>query len=156
MSRSSLRLSLFAVKSDTEQNGAKQAADAIHAPDVQRIIQAAWRCIARSGIDRSKTSVPNRQAVPTGTSRAPHSLAPVDADTHASAIDADAQTAMLPQIMQRDERGGKAGRCAYTDAPARTEPIGDPADDRGADWRAAQGNGGANGHYATTHARFRR
>jgi hypothetical protein len=83
-----------------------------------------------------------------------HELAIVDAKAEASSVDAHAQATVLHEIMDADDRGGKARSGADAKRPARSEPVGHPTDDRRANRRAAQGYRETDRHHAPAHDRL--
>src|ERR1700722_17473767 len=78
-------------------------------------------------------------------------IALVDAKADASGIEAQAQVTILHEVMDADDGGGEARSCGEAERPAGAEPVGDEADNRRADRRAAQSDREPDRHDASAH-----
>src|ERR1700730_16954910 len=83
-----------------------------------------------------------------------HGPAIVDAEVGASGLDAQAQVTVLGEVADADDGGGKTRGGTDAERPARSEPVGYPADDRRADRGAAQGDRETDRQYTSPHRRL--
>src|SRR5450631_1920931 len=78
----------------------------------------------------------------------------VDAEVGASGLDAQAQVTVRGEVADADDGGGQTRGGTDAESPARSEPVGYPADDRRANRGAAQGDRETDCQYTTPHCRL--